>query len=191
MTFEADKNIMSLYEKREKYYKEKRFVEFEQFLKDLLLICESDADRFDVLELLSQHYHVLEDDKSALLAIQERVSLCPNRTEAWLALAEHYHYHDINLEKAATAIESALSIAIVEKCQVRQILGVRIRIALARVDYDMVSNSLSILLDYKVPKNGFDVALEYDFIPRIPVNVIDNDILDRYTAMRPKADKKI
>jgi hypothetical protein len=38
-------------------------------------------------------------------------------------------------------------------------------------------------VEYKVPKGGFDVALERDFVSRLPEQTVDEKLLRQYEAL--------
>jgi hypothetical protein len=178
-----DEKLWMISQRRAAAYSEERYKEFEAELNAFYLEAQDDDQRFSATSMLADHYHQTKADGRALAAIRQSITIFPERVEAWLALAEHFHYYQINLDEAASAIEVALQKAIVENCQVRQVLGVRIRIALERGEYGVVNDSLARLVEYKVPKGGFDVALERDFVSRIPEQTVDEKLLRQYEAL--------
>lgn len=114
--------------------------------------------------------------------LQEAIKIAPDDAYNWIALSEHYHYYAVNLQKARSTIETAVEKALAEKNFVRQAYGVLIRIALAQGDFGTVERSLGALVDYAAPTGTVDVALEQDFIARIPEGSIQPETLDRYRA---------
>ncbi|UOD27740.1 hypothetical protein INH39_19800 [Massilia violaceinigra] len=168
-------------------YRSARFHEVEVRLRELLALAGNIDERDHVLDMFVNHFHFVGDLLRARQVLEERIVLSPDLVEARIGLTEHYHYHEEDIEKAAETVEIALQKAFVKNRQVRQVLGVRIRIALKRKDYATVNNSLSMLLTYELPHGGFDVALESDFIPQIPLEATTNDILMRYKELaKPK-----
>jgi hypothetical protein len=164
-------------------YRSAKFDEVKVRLDELLALASNIDERDHVLDMFVNHFHFIGDPLRARRALEERIALSPDLVEARVGLTEHYHYHEEDIEKAAEAVEIALQKALVKDRQVRQVLGVRIRIALKRKDYATINNSLSMLLTYELPQGGFDVALESDFIPQIPLEATTNDILTRYKEL--------
>jgi tetratricopeptide (TPR) repeat protein len=183
MTKPFDQKLRALYRHRSVLYEEERFADFENDLLNLLEISESAEDRFDVLSSLADHYHFIEDDSRARDAIQQCVALCPERVEGWLGLAEHFHYYELDLDEAARNIEIALQKAWTEQCQVKQVLGVRIRIGLAREMYEVVNDSLELLVAYQLPRGSVDVPFEHDFVPMILIDKVDGIVLQQYKSL--------
>ncbi|NHZ67082.1 hypothetical protein [Massilia genomosp. 1] len=168
-------------------YRSARFHEVEARLDELLALAGNVDEKDHVLDMLVNHFHFIREPLRAGRALAERIALSPDLVEAWIGLTEHYHYHEEDIEKAAETVEIAFQKALAKNRQVRQVLGARIRIALKRKDYAAINNSLSMLLTYELPQGGFDVALERDFIPQIPLEATTNDILMRYKELaKPK-----
>jgi hypothetical protein len=180
-TFE--KRLQEAYRSRPSAYSEKRYADFESQLIDLIAVGENSNDKCCVLGALVDHYHFVKNDSRALEVLYECTKICPERVEGWLGLAEHFHYYEVDLDAAANNIEIALQKAVAERCLVRQVLGVRIRISLARKAYGLVNESLVKLLDYQPPPDSIDVALESDFISEIPTNAANNTVVQRYKAL--------
>ena len=175
-------------------YRDGRFAEVEAKLNALLNDAADDTERALVWAHLAGHHQVcaLEVDPAAvhraLHALQTAAQLQPDDALNWLALAEHFHYHDVNLDEAARHVETALAAAQREGNLLRQTLGVRIRIALKRLDMATVQASLEALLS--VVSGNLDVALEDDFLASIPPGGISADLVARYQAMVASARGK-
>lgn len=161
-------------------YRSEQFEEVEARLDELRAYAGSGEERDHVLDMYVSHFHFVGDSLRARQALQERIALSPDLVEARIGLTEHFHYHEEDIEKAAEAVEIALKKAFDGKRQVRQVLGVRIRIALKRKDYATINDSLLKLLTYELPQGGFDVALESDFIPQIALEATTTDLLEQY-----------
>ncbi len=167
-------------------YRRKKFEAVETELRNMLEIAEDLAQKYLVLGMMVNHYHFIGKLPLAEDAIRKRITLNQEQVDGWLGLAEHFHYHDEDFDRAAQYIEVALQKALATRELVRQVLGVRIRIALAQKNYRIVNDSLLMLADYRPPKGGFDVAIESDFILQIPANSVDEDVLSRYKALVSK-----
>ena len=114
--------------------------------------------------------------------IRQCIELEPNDSFHWIRLAEHFHYYAVDLQEALLAINTAIEKAEAEKAFVRQAHGVRIRIALELQDYMLVEKSMAKIVDYVTPSGSPDVTPEDDFLLRVPVGSIDQDVLARYRA---------
>jgi hypothetical protein len=164
-------------------YRSKQFAEVDERLRNLLVLACDIDEKDHVLSMFVNHYHFIGDSLHARKALQERIALSPEQVEGWLGLTEHFHYHEEDLDKAAQTVEIALQKALAQNRQVRQILGVRIRIALKKNDYARVNDSLLMLLEYVLPQGGFDVELESDFILQISPEATTGDVLSRYKGL--------
>lgn len=131
---------------------------------------------------LASEYHLLGRLKEAEDALNRVIALAPDRPEPWINLAEHYHYHAIDLRKALAAIQTAIENGRREGNFVRQALGVRIRISLEMEDYGSVERTLRELMVYKPKPGSIDVDVESDFLKRIPTGKIEKQLLDDYIA---------
>lgn len=170
-------------------YRQKRFEEVEAKLLNILAISNGTEQRLCALDMLVNHYHLVGKMQLALNAIHERISAAPQQVEGLLGLAEHFHYYEVDLARAAKYIEAALQEGFAQGEFVRQVLGVRIRIALARKDYSIVKESIAMLLDYRPTPGKIDVALEQDFVSEIPAGVVDSEVLNRYVALASKGGR--
>ena len=164
-------------------YMEDRFTEIEQDLRELKQLAVTVDEKFSVQGKLASHYAFQQDWPKTEAALRERAELDSARVEGWLGLAEHFHYYNEDLQLASTYVEKALTTAVEANELVRQVLGVRIRISLASGNYSIVEQSLLMLLEYRSPPGGFDVALESDFVSLIPVDAVDPEIIERYEAL--------
>ena len=176
-------------------YRDKRFSEVEVRLNDLLADAVDDEERACIWHHLAGHHHLLASmnadpaaDQRALEALQTCVQLCPDDTLYWLSLAEHFHYNDENLEEAARYSDVAVGKAMIEGNLIRQTLGTRVRIALKCDDMETVHASLEALVNQAPGK--LDVALEDDFVSRIPPGGVPAELLARYQAMVASARGK-
>ncbi|MBY0572857.1 MAG: hypothetical protein K2P84_04190 [Undibacterium sp.] len=169
-------------------YAADRFDDVEKLLSNLLEFAKTNDEKDLVFSELVNHYHRAKKLLDAKTLLKERIELAPDRVSGWLGMAEHFHYHDVDLDRASENIEIALRNAIVQKELVRQVLGVRIRIALEQGKYEVVNQSLRELVDYQVPEAGLDVGFEKDFVSQIPVHLVDEAILNRYMKMIVDAD---
>ena len=168
-------------------YRDERFAEVEARLNELLADAVDDEERAYIWHHVAGHHHLLASmnadaaaDQRALQALQTCVRLCPDDTQNWLSLAEHFHYCDGNQEEAARYADIALGKAMTEGNLIRQTLGTRIRIALKRDDMKTVHASLETLVNHAPGK--LDVALEDDFVSLIPLGGVPAELLARYQA---------
>ena len=122
-------------------------------------------------------------------SVDGRVDEKPDDVQALIALTEHHQYPQVDLVKAADAAERALALAIEQALLVRQVLGVRMRIALERGNFDVASESLVRLVEYVSPTHSLDVAYERDFLEMIPPGAIESALIERYSALVPVAQR--
>jgi hypothetical protein len=169
-------------------YAADRFDDVEKLLINLLQFAKTTDEKDFVFSELIGHFHIAKKLLHAKTLLKERIELAPDRVSGWLGMAEHFHYHDVDLDRASESIEMALRNAIVQKELVRQVLGVRIRIALKQGRYEVVNQSLRELVNYQVPEGGLDVGFEKDFVPQIPVHLVEQVVLDRYVKMTVDAE---
>jgi len=123
------------------------------------------------------------DDAAALRTIEEQISEKPDDVVSLIDLTEPFHYYQVDLLKAAEAVERALAMAAEQSLLVRQVLCARMRIALETSNFDVARDSLVCLVEYKPRAHSVDVAYEHDFMERIPRGAIDPDLVDRYRAL--------
>jgi tetratricopeptide (TPR) repeat protein len=121
--------------------------------------------------------------KEAEAVIRKCLKLQPDDPYHWIRLAEHFHYYATDLKKALQAINAAIEKAEKDKLFVRQAHGARIRIALELKDYALVEKSLEALIAYSPLPNRPDVALERDFLKKIPSGAVRDDVVARYKAI--------
>lgn len=177
------KHAIQLDTMRPSLYREKRFEEVEHGLQQLLALAANPEEVWHIKSLLISHYYFLNDDNRSLQLIDEHLKQGGAVLQALIALAEHYHYYQIDVKKAACAIEKALVEALTLGSQVRQVLGIRIRIALLNEDYRLVEDSLKQLVEYKLQKNALDVAFETDFVEAISIAEVSQDLVRQYKGI--------
>ncbi len=178
-----DKRLRRLERGLPSFYRQKRFSDVHEALQRLLIDANGVDQRVGVRAVLTRHYHFVQDDDAALRAISDQIAEKPNDLLSLIDLAEHFHYHQVDLQKAADAVERALAAAVKQGLLVRQVLGVRLRIALETANFDIVGDSLSRLVEYQPIGQSLDVAYESDFIERIPSGSIDVELIERYRAL--------
>lgn len=166
-------------------YREERFDDVERELLSLIDTAVGDEEKYQAFGMLAQHYNspLVNNFPLAEEAMRKCIEVIPERADAWLNLAEHFHYCREDLDCAARYIEVALEKGLATGERVRQILGSRIRIAIAQRNYPIVNVSLKKLVDYQPESGAFDVGLESDFIPKIPSHLVDDQILSLYMGM--------
>lgn len=146
-----------------------------------------DTDDLDeklyILSRLASECQLLSKLEAAEIAIKKQVDLDPNNTEAWLQLATHYYRYAHDLHKSLSTVEVAVENATREGNFVRQAHAERIRIALEIKNYQVVEDSLTKLIEYAPKTGSIDVELESDFLPRIPVNRVRNDLVELYRKL--------
>lgn len=139
------------------------------------------------LELAQLPFNDKFKDKfdAAEAVIRKCIGLQPDDPYHWIRLAEHFHYYATDLGKALEAIDTAIRKAEKQKAFVRQAHGARIRIAVELRKYPCVEESLAALIAYRPSSNSPDVALERDFLKKIPPGAVRNDLVERYKALLP------
>jgi tetratricopeptide (TPR) repeat protein len=163
-------------------------------LQAALAAAEDDEERARILSRLASEWplelaNLPFDDKhkakfeAAEVVIRKCIEVQPDDPYHWIRLAEHYHYYATDLQKALQAINTAIEKAENEKAFVRQAHGARIRIALELQQYPLVEKSLDALIAYSPPSNSPDVALEHDFLRKIPTGAVRDELVARYKAV--------
>jgi len=137
-------------------------------------------ERVHILSSLASEYQTMSRSDDAEQTIRKAITISPQSPELWIKLAEHFHYHDVDLEKALAVTETAVDKAMDEGNFVRQALGVRVRIATEARHYSVVEKTLRTLLDYEPKPGTIDVKLEGDFLNAIPVGKIDEAVMNAY-----------
>lgn len=183
MTIEFDLKAEAIGKKLPLAYKNGHFSEVEQELMELQALAANSDERFRALGKLAAHYAFQNDWPKTEKALQERIEIDATRVEGWLGLAEHFHYYNEDLGLALEYAEKALTAAFSSGDFVRQVLGVKIRIALAIGNYSAVEQSLRALVEHKCSKGGLDISFESDFISQIPLDAVSPDLLDSYKAL--------
>ncbi|MFL6679982.1 MAG: hypothetical protein ACJ8IK_16715 [Burkholderiaceae bacterium] len=166
-------------------YRQGRFEDVTDSLLRLMADARDVDQRIAVRATLASHYQFIGNKAAALQTISEQIDEKPDDLQSLIALAEHFHYCQVDLFKAADAVERALAVATAQSFLVRQVLGTRMRIALETGEFELASDSLSRLIDYKPPEGALDVAYERDFIKRIPPGVIEPALIARYIELLP------
>lgn len=183
MTTDFDEKNNAIRRKLPLAYMEERFVEIEEDLMQLLRLANTADEKFIVQGKLASHYAFQQDWSRAEKALVARTVIDGARVEGWLGLAEHFHYYNEDLGLAFTYVEKALAAALAANELVRQVLGVKIRVALSLANFPAVEQSLLMLIEYEPPKGGFDIALESDFISIIPTGAVIPELVTRYKAI--------
>jgi len=174
-------------------------VDLKPVLVAALDTAEDDEEKLHVLSRLAGEWQIElaqipfdEEHREKFVAaesvIRQCIDLQPSDSYNWIRLAEHFHYYAVDLQKALPVTNTAIEKAEEEKAFVRQAYGVRIRIALDLKDYMLVEKSMVAIADYGVPSGNLDVAPEDDFLKRIPVGSIDQQVLTRYHALIRKSN---
>lgn len=176
---ECSRKVRSLY--REQFY-----AEAEHELMRFHLSCTDDEEKKLSLSMLVGHFHYVANDARALEFLQQAARLWPDDVQAHLFLAEHFHYHDIQLPVALKHVENALALAVLNGVFVRQVLATKLRILLEMKDDVRARDALLHLMTYQPPKGGLDVALEDDFLDKLPESEIDPRLVARYKALAGK-----
>lgn len=177
------KRLNRLHRERPSLYRQGRFDEVEDAANRLIADATDAEQRNNARSILVDLYHFRGDFDAALAAIEAQIEEKADDLQAWLALTEHHHYAKIDLPKAADAVEKTLSLATQQVLLVRQVLGVRMRIALETGAFDKASETLSSLIDYEPPAHSLDVAYEGDFLAKIPAGAVDAALIAKYTGL--------
>jgi len=142
--------------------------------------CANHEERAYLLHQLAAEYQLHKDYTAAQNALERLVSSCPEDPEPWIRLAEHFHYHSPNIVKARWAANTAIRLATAQGNFVRQAHGVRIRIALDAEDYRAIEESVRVLIDFTPRPDAIDVGLESDFLPRLPRQFVEANLIRLY-----------
>ena len=155
-------------------------VDTTEILEKYLNNASDDEERYNLLVWLALEHRLQERYIDFERVIKEAISVCQNSPIPWYYLAEHYLYYDVNLESAEKNIEIAVEKALHRKKFVRPVMGVRIRVALERSDYEAVQNALEILIEYVPIPESPEIEPETDFLKKIPKGKVKKSIIDRY-----------
>ncbi len=177
------KRLNKLRRVRPALYRQARFGAVEEALQRLIADAGDADQRNNARATLSSHYQFTGNNVAALKVINEQLNEKPDDVQALIAMTEHHHYAQVDLVKAADAVERALVLAIEQALLVRQVLGVRMRIALESGKFDVAGDSLVRLVEYVPPTHSLDVAYERDFLDMIPPGSIDAALIERYSAL--------
>lgn len=177
------KRLNRLQRVRPSFYRQGRFDEVEDAARRLIADSNDAERRNSARAVLVSHYQFQGDFDAALALIEAQIEDKTDDLQAWLALTEHHHYAKVDLASAAAAVETTLSLAIQQTLLVRQVLGVRMRIALATGAFDKASETLARLIEYAPPAHSLDVAYEGDFLENVPVGAIDPTLITKYSEL--------
>ncbi len=177
------KRLKRLERVRPSLYRQGRFDEVKDVAHRLIADAHDAEQRNNARSILVSHHQYLGDFEAALAVIEAQIEEKADDLQAWLALTEHHHYAKVDLARAANAAETTLSLATQQAVLVRQVLGVRMRIALATGDFDKANETLSRLIDYNPPAHSLDVAYEGDFLENVPAGAIDAALISRYSEL--------
>jgi tetratricopeptide (TPR) repeat protein len=186
--------LQELEKRLEKLRQQDARADLKPALRAALHSAQDDKEKAFILSRLASEWQ-LElarlpfDDKhkdgfnEAEAVIRECLKLQPDDPYHWIRLAEHFHYYATDFAKALQAINAAIEKAEKDRVFVRQAHSTRIRIALELKDYALVEKSLEVLTTYSPSPNKPDVALEHDFLKKIPPGAVRDDLVARYKAI--------
>ena len=118
----------------------------------------------------------------ALQVLQEQVERKPEEPFYLLCLAEHFHYHQVDLARAKDQIGDAILKAKANGTFVYQSLAVQARLAIETQDWPLLSETLIELTCYEHRAGNVDVFPESEFLARIPEGVVKPNLIDAYEA---------
>lgn len=145
--------------------------------------------RLIVLAEVANLLQVAGRDEEALAAIDDLIALAPDEPIGWSRLAAwHFYCHgaysanEQTLGAALSAINVAVARAREQGSHLRYCLNERARIAVAMKNWDIVEQTLNEILAIPAGRGVPDIALEDDFLQRVPERTIDCDLLRRYRS---------
>lgn len=159
---------------------ENRSADVTQFLLSEIQNCTHLEDKLLLMEELATEYQFHDNFTNAEECIRKCIELDAVSPYHWISLAEHFHYYNVDLVRAMSAIEVAIGRAIASGDFVRQAHGVRIRIGLEMKNLEAVTDSLKALIEYEPRQGCTDVGLEKDFIKRIEALGVAPDLARQY-----------
>ncbi|MBL0085180.1 MAG: hypothetical protein IPP44_00460 [Ideonella sp.] len=139
---------------------------------------ESSVLRGELVEELHRHNRFAEAE-SLLISEVEHDPAEPYHS---LALAEHFHYYDVDLAKGIRHIAQAIAKAKVDGKFMYQALGIQARLAIEDHNWHLLESTLHDLAAYEHTPGNADVFPETDFVPRIPVGVVSPDCIHAYAS---------
>lgn len=116
----------------------------------------------------------------ALQLLMHEVDAEPNEPYNSLSLAEHFHYYDIDLQRALQHIGLAVAKARADGKFLYQALGVQARLSIETQNWSLLEATLQELASYEHTCGDADVFPETDFLPYIPDGVISQEAIRRY-----------
>lgn len=173
----------------------------EAALTELRSLRKEDRDRdlsSHIETMLRQHWH--EDDASALRGelvgelhrhgrrveaeglLRAEIEREPSEPFHSLALAEHFHYYDVNLSESLSHVAHAIAKAARDGKFMYQALGVQARLAIETRDWPLLEATLVMFATYEHTPGDVDVFPEVDFVARIPAGAVAAEALSSYLA---------
>ena len=134
--------------------------------------------RGELIGELHRHDRLVEAE-SLLRAEIERE---PSEPFHSLALAEHFHYYDVNLSESLSHVAQAIVKAATDGKFMYQALGVQARLAIEAQDWPLLEATLVKLATYEHVPGNADVFPETDFVSRIPAGAVAEEALTSYLA---------
>lgn len=151
-------------------------------LEEALAGTEDAEEKLYFLSCLASEHQLFGRYQAAEDVIKKQIEIAAERPEAWLQLAALYHGFLSNAPRALSTVNIAVEKAVQTGDFVRQAYAERIRIALTMQEFGIVENSLTALIGYRPKPGSIDVALESDFLQRIPSGAVSSELVERYRA---------
>jgi len=143
----------------------------------------SDPDERSVIEIsLVGEYQRIGRYGDAVAILERNIRADPDHPYPVIALAEHYHYADVNYPTAKKHIAIAVQKARRSGEFLYQALGVQARVAIESEDWILLEETLRELTCYQHEPGKVDVFPESDFLKRIPPGKIDPALVEAYTS---------
>ncbi len=139
---------------------------------------EDDASvlRGELVGELHRHDRLVEAEALLRAEIERE----PSEPFHSLALAEHFHYYDVNLSESLGHVAHAITKAASDGKFMYQALGVQARLAIETQDWPLLEATLVMLATYEHAPGDVDVFPEMDFVSRIPAGAVAAEALSSY-----------
>lgn len=144
---------------------------------------QSDSSKSELLLTLVSDFQLRGNYQAAENLIQAEIELDPRDPRMRLLMVSHYFYNSEEFDKALNASNEALSEARKSGMFIREVHGVRARIALKTNDNKLLRQSVQEIIDLGLMPNAIDVGMERDFVDRAPSGVISDETKQQFESL--------
>jgi len=150
------------------------------FILQLLSRSVSEDERLLLESTLVTEYQRQERFSEAETILERHARGNGSHPYPYIALAEHFHYFDVNRRKALSHIAVAIRKARRAREFGYQALGVQARLAIETKQWRLVKQTIAALTKYRHRTGRPDVFPETDFLARIPRGKVPTKVVGQY-----------